>query len=143
MFGGAGTDGTAAFAGDVVNSGTINGSAENELAAGISIENVGLQGALVNSGTIAGQVVAIDGATATSSLNLVNEGAINGDVVLGSANDVFTLSDGATLDGQLNGGSGFDVLNVNFANFEAGVEFVNSADLVSVERININGQQFV
>ena len=143
LFGGAGTDGTAAFAGDVVNSGTINGSAENELAAGISIENVGLQGALVNSGTIAGQVVAIDGATATSSLNLVNEGAINGDVVLGSANDVFTLSDGATLDGQLNGGSGFDVLNVNFANFEAGVEFVNSADLVSVERININGQQFV
>ena len=141
FIGGAGTEGTAEFTGDIVNQGRISGSLESDLAAGISIENVGLAGTIVNSGLISGTSVAVDASLATSSVNLVNDGAISGDILLGSQNDVLTVNSGS-IDGAIDGGAGFDTLNVNFASFEAGVEFVNSIDVSSFEQININGQQF-
>ena len=143
FIGGAGTDGTAVFTGDVINNGEIVASADNELAAGISIENVGLSETIVNSGVITASVVAIDASSATSSINVFNDGAINGDVLLGASNDVFTVNAGSSFDGALDGGQGFDVLNVNFDSFEAGREFVSSIDISGIERINISGQQFV
>ena len=121
--------------------GRISGSLESDLAAGISIENVGLAGTIVNSGLISGTSVAVDASLATSSVNLVNDGAISGDILLGSQNDVLTVNSGS-IDGAIDGGAGFDTLNVNFASFEAGVQFVNSIDVSSFEQININGQQF-
>jgi len=113
---GAGTDGTATFTGDVVNEGTIAGSADSDLAAGIAIEGI--------------------------SVNLVNDGAIDGDILLGSSNDVVTINQNGSVNGAIDGGAGFDTLNVNFASFEAGVEFVNSIDTSSFEQINIDGQFF-
>ena len=74
-------------------------------------------------------------------MNLVNDGAISGDILLGSQNDVLTVNSGS-IDGAIDGGAGSDTLNVNFASFEAGVQFVNSIDVSSFEQININGQQF-
>ena len=142
FIGGAGTKGTAEFTGDIVNEGSISGSSDSDLAAGISIENVGVAGTIVNTGLISGTSVAIDASTANSSVSLVNDGAIDGDILLGSQNDVLTLNQNGSVNGAIDGGAGFDTLNVNFASFEAGVEFVNSIDVSSIEQININGQQF-
>jgi len=139
---GAGTDGTAAFTGDVVNEGTISGSADSDLAAGIAIEGISLTGTIVNTGLISGTSVAIDASQANGSVNLVNDGAIDGDILFGSSNDVLTVNQNGSFNGSIDGGAGFDTLNVNFASFEAGVEFVNSIDATSFEQININGQQF-
>ena len=139
---GAGTDGTAAFTGDVVNEGTIAGSADSDLAAGIAIEGISLTGTIVNTGLISGTSVAIDASQANGSVNLVNDGAIDGDVLFGSSNDVLTVNENGSFNGSIDGGAGFDTLNVNFASFEAGVEFVNSIDASSFEQININGEQF-
>jgi len=141
FIGGAGTEGTAAFTGDVVNTGAINGSADTDLAAGISIENVGVSGTIVNAGSIFGASVAIDGTTATSGLDVVNSGSIDGDVLLSAQNDVLTIENGS-IEGAIVGGAGFDVLNVNFGNFDAGAAFVASADLSGFEVINIDGRQF-
>ena len=142
FIGGAGTDGTAAFTGDVVNSGVISGSTEAGDAAGISIENVGLSGTIVNTGLISGTTFAINAASANSGLDVVNEGAIVGDILFGSSNDVLTVNRNGTINGAIDGGAGFDTLNVNFASFEAGVQFVNSIDVSSFEQINIDGQRF-
>lgn len=139
---GAGTDGTAVFTGDIVNDGVISGSADSDLAAGIIVEGVGLAGTIVNTGFISGASVAIDASSANSSIRLVNDGAIDGDILFGSANDVLTVNQNSSINGAIDGGAGFDTLNVNFANFEAGVEFVNSIDASSFEQINIDGQQF-
>ena len=143
FIGGAGTEGTAVFTGDVVNNGVITASADNPLAAGISIEDVGLSETVVNNGSISGSEVAINATTATSSINVFNTGSIDGDVLLGSSNDVFTLTAGSSFDGALDGGEGFDVLNVEFDSFEAGRDFVSSIDISSIEQINISGQRFV
>ena len=75
-------------------------------------------------------------------MSLVNDGAIDGDILLGSQNDVLTVNQNGSVNGAIDGGAGFDTLNVNFVSFEAGVEFVNSIDVSSIEQININGQQF-
>ena len=140
--GGAGTDGTAEFTGDIVNEGTISGSADSELAAGISIEEVGLTQSIVNNGLISGSSIAIDASTATSSISVINDGFIDGDVLFGSSNDVLTVNQGGSFSGAIDGGAGFDTLNVNFASFDAGVEFVNSIDVSNIERINISDQRF-
>ena len=142
FIGGAGTDGTAEFTGEVINDGTISGSADSELAAGISIEEVGLTQSIVNTGLISGSSVAIDASTATSSISVINDGFIDGDVLFGSSNDVLTVNQGGSFSGAIDGGAGFDTLNVNFASFDAGVEFVNSIDVSNIERINISGQRF-
>ena len=139
---GAGTEGTADFTGDIVNEGSISGSSDSDLAAGISIENVGVTGTIVNTGLISGTSVAIDASLANSSVNVINDGAIDGDILFGSQNDVLTVNQNGSINGAIDGGAGFDTLNVNFASFEAGVEFVNSIDVSSIEQININGQQF-
>ena len=73
---------------------------------------------------------------------MINDGAIDGDILFGSQNDVLTVNQNGSINGAIDGGAGFDTLNVNFASFEAGVEFVNSIDVSSIEQININGQQF-
>lgn len=140
--GGAGTDGTAVFTGDVVNTGVISGSADSDLAAGISIEDTGVSGTIVNSGLISGASVAIDASSSNSSLDLVNDGTINGDVLFGSQNDALTFNQNGAISGAIDGGAGFDTLNVNFGNFDAGVAFVASLDLSNIEAINIDGQQF-
>jgi len=101
-----------------------------------------LAGTIVNTGFISGASVAIDASSANSSIRLVNDGAIDGDILFGSANDVLTVNQNSSINGAIDGGAGFDTLNVNFANFEAGVEFVNSIDASSFEQINIDGQQF-
>ena len=144
FIGGAGTDGSAVFASDVVNSGVISGSADSDLAAGISIEDTSVSGTIVNteSGVISGASVAIDATTATSTVNVFNEGDINGDVLFGSANDVLTFSGEGSIYGAIDGGAGFDTLNVNFGNFDAGAAFVASLDISSFESIIIDGQVF-
>ena len=101
-----------------------------------------MTGTIVNTGLISGASVAIDASQANGSVNLVNDGAIDGDILLGSSNDVVTINQNGSVNGAIDGGAGFDTLNVNFASFEAGVEFVNSIDTSSFEQINIDGQFF-
>jgi len=120
----------------------ISGSTDASDAAGISIENVGVSGTIVNTGLISGTSVAIDAASANSSVNVVNDGTIDGDIVFGSSNDVLTVNQNGTINGAIDGGAGFDTLNVNFASFDAGVAFVNSIDVSGFELINIDGQRF-
>ena len=143
FIGGAGTHGTAVFTSDVVNEGVISGSADSDLAAGISIEDTGVSGTIVNNGVISGSQVAIDATTATSSVNVFNQGDINGDVLFGSANDVLTFTGEGSIYGAIDGGAGFDTLNVNFGNFDAGAAFVAGLDISGFESILIDGQVFV
>ncbi len=140
--GGAGTEGTATFTGDIVNSGSIAGSADSETAAGISIEEVGVSGPIVNTGSISGSVNAIDASTATSGITIENSGDIDGNVILSANDDVFTLTDGGTVDGLIDGGAGFDTLNLDFADQAAAVEFTSSSEVSGFERVNVNGIQF-
>ena len=143
FIGGAGTDGTAVFTGDIVNTGTIAGSADSDLAAGISVENVGLSQSIVNSGLITGSSIAVDASSATSSISLINEGTIDGDVLFGSSDDVLTVSQFSSISGVVDGGAGFDTLNVEFDSFDAGVAFTSSIDISNFEAIFISGQRFV
>ncbi len=140
--GGAGTEGTAAFTGDIVNSGNIAGSADSAAAAGISIEEVGVSGPIVNTGSVSGSVNAIDASTATSGITVVNAGEIDGNVILSENDDVFTLREGGSIDGLVDGGEGFDTLNLDFDDEAAAVQFANSEDISGFERINISGVQY-
>jgi len=140
--GGVGTEGTATFTGDVVNRGNIAGSADSNAAAGISIEDVGVSGPIVNLGSISGAVNAIDASTATSGINVVNAGAIDGNVILSANDDVFTLTEGGSLDGILDGGDGYDTLNINFADAGAAARFASSDAVRGFENINIVGARY-
>ena len=140
--GGAGTEGTATFTGGVVNRGTIAGSADSGAAAGISIEDVGVSGRIVNLGSVSGSVNAIDASTATSGIAVVNAGEIDGNVILSENDDVFTLRQGGTIVGLVDGGAGYDTLNLIFDDRSAAVQFANSEGISNFERINIGGVQY-
>lgn len=107
----AGDTGNAVFNGDIINEGTL--TAENDAAIVIQ-EGVGINGSLFNGGTIYGGLVdgeqlAIDARGVTSDLNISNEGAIYGDILLGRGNDVYDGSKG-NLYGAIAGGDGDDLL---------------------------------
>ena len=143
FIGGAGTDGTAEFTGQINNSGVISGALDNGSAAGISIEDVGVSGLINNTGVIEGSSVAIDATTANGGVDLFNDGTINGDVLFGAGADSVTVNSNGSFNGQIDGGSGVDRLNINFGDFEQGVEFANNTDINNFEIIFIDGQRFV
>jgi hypothetical protein len=100
----------AVWQGDVENAGVIRGSADSDAAVGLRIEDgVTLDGEIVNEGIIAGAVVAIDATEAGGAVEAVNEGQIEGHVLLSEGDDVFEGSDG-TVDGLVAGLGGDDTL---------------------------------
>ena len=109
IFAGSDVAGTTDLAASIVNDGLIAGSEDSALAAGISIESgVDVIGAILNTGEIRGVENAID-ARQGGAVNLVNDGLISGNVLLGDSNDVVNSSDG-TVTGTIDGGGGNDVL---------------------------------
>ena len=97
------------FTGDIVNDGRIEAD-----EFGIFITNiVNFDGEIVNRGTITGDAdgdgigEAINASFAPVDLTVVNEGVLNGDVLLGSGNDVFDGADGR-VNGEIDGGGGED-----------------------------------
>ncbi len=112
----AGSDGieigpVVSITGDIVNRGTIEADTD-----GVELGfDVVLDGELVNRGTITGDAdgdgdgLAIDAVEVEADLTVVNEGTLNGDVVLGFGNDVFDGADGR-VNGSIDGGSGNDSL---------------------------------
>ncbi|MDJ0570117.1 MAG: calcium-binding protein, partial [Pleurocapsa sp. MO_192.B19] len=94
------------FTGDISNSGTI--AAENQ--AGILIEpNVIFNGAIVNDGTISGgNGLALDADGAVGSINVTNNGTLEGHVRLGAGDDLFSQNSHEAV--VVSGGLGNDTL---------------------------------
>ena len=99
------------FTGDIVNNGTIESEDD-----GIDIDNVtAFNGRIVNNGTITGDSdgdgsgFAFDGDNAQVNLTLVNNGQLNGTVLLGAGDDVFDGADGR-VNGTIDGGEGSDTI---------------------------------
>ncbi|MEM7684010.1 MAG: CHRD domain-containing protein [Pseudomonadota bacterium] len=98
------------FAGIIQNEGTIAGSEDSDVAAGIRIDGgVNLLGAILNEGQITGSVNAID-AREAGDVTFVNddEGVVNGNVLLGAGEDI--LVDLGVINGVIDGGAGDDAL---------------------------------
>lgn len=109
IFAGSDLDGTTSLAGTIINEGLIAGSEESDVAAGISVESgVDILGAILNEGEIRGLVNAIDARTG-GSVNIVNDGVINGNVLLGNEGDTVLSSDG-TINGLVDAGGGDDLV---------------------------------
>ena len=129
-------DPTSALVGDIVNSGRIEAGSDGiEIGPDVSITgdivnrgrieadtdgvelgfDVVLDGELVNRGTITGDAdgdgdgLAIDAVEVQADLTVINDGTLNGDVVLGFGNDVFDGADGR-VNGSIDGGGGNDSL---------------------------------
>ena len=105
--------GTATFNGSILNSGLL--SAETNAAVLIK-DDVFISGTITNNGVIEGGVykangakLAIDGREAEDSLTVVNNGTINGDVLLTSGDDVYRSRTG-NISGMVVGGDGDDLL---------------------------------
>ena len=134
----------AGFAGVIQNEGTIAGSSESVEAAGIRIDGgVDLLGAILNEedGVIRGIETAID-ATEAGTVTIVNEGLIDGDVLLGDDQDI--LVDLGQVDGVVDGGAGDDVLILgegdNVIRGGTGSDFIDGGegfDTVSYEDLDV------
>ncbi|MEM9778446.1 MAG: CHRD domain-containing protein, partial [Pseudomonadota bacterium] len=117
------------FEGRLLNNGTIAASEDSEAAVAIRVESgVSFDGEIVNNGLLTAAAIAIDASDAGGSVNVVNSGQIDGDVILSDGDDSFdgaasrssvtvdggagddTLSTGRTRD-DLTGGLGNDTLN--------------------------------
>ncbi|MFK8184370.1 MAG: CHRD domain-containing protein [Phormidesmis sp.] len=114
----------ARFSGNITNDGTI----ASEQQAGILIESdITFDGEIINRGAInGGNGFAIDANGALGSVNVLNEGILNGDVRLGAGDDRFEQSSGdsAVVTGGLGndeiiGGSGTDT--VRYDDLDVGV----------------------
>ena len=134
----------AGFAGVIQNEGTIAGSSESAEAAGIRIDGgVDLLGAILNEedGVIRGTETAID-ATEAGSVTIVNEGLIDGDILLGDGQDI--LVDLEQVYGVVDGGAGDDVLILgegdNVIRGGTGSDFIDGGegfDTVSFEDLDV------
>ncbi|MEM7770368.1 MAG: calcium-binding protein [Cyanobacteria bacterium P01_A01_bin.37] len=103
IFSGTG-DSSTTFQGDINNSGSIIGT-----DAGIEIIDVALDGDINNTGIITGARASIDASAAIAPITVNNAGTLNGDVLLGSDDDVYVGTSG-TVNGSVLGGAGDDSL---------------------------------
>lgn len=96
------------FTGDITNE--SNGVISSEQDAGILIEEgVDFNGQIVNRGTITGgNGLAINASGASGSIDVFNQGNLEGDIVLGEGNDSLLNDDSNDL--NITGGGGNDVL---------------------------------
>ena len=119
------------FEGDIDNRGVITASEDSAAAVGIRIEDgVTLEGEINNRGTISATEVAIDASDAGGSVNVVNRGVIDGQVILSDGDDSFDGSrsrDGVDVTGglgndDLRGGSGIDTARYDDADVSVTVD---------------------
>lgn len=112
----------------VTNSGTINGLVELNTA----------KNDFTNSGTVNGNVNLGTGAEAVTDSRVAtftNRGTVNGNVTFGAGDDFYNFIAGATQNGIVDGGAGFDTLSLLFGNVSTpqrvdGSKFVNFEKLV-------------
>ncbi|MBE7380292.1 MAG: calcium-binding protein [Leptolyngbya sp. SIO1E4] len=111
LFLGSGLD-QATFTGQIVNE--SRGQILSETEAGILIEaGVTFEGAIVNQGEVTGgNGIAIDAAGALGSVVVVNEGELNGDVLLGQGDDTFIQGAAGTVS-RIDGGEGLDTIDLS------------------------------
>ena len=114
----------ASFSGNITNDGTI----ASEQQAGILIESdITFSGQITNRGAISGgNGLAIDADGALGSVDVLNEGALNGDVRLGAGDDRFVQAAGGNVvviggigSDEIVGGSGIDT--VRYDDLDVGV----------------------
>ena len=111
----------SAFTGNITND--SNGIISSEQDAGLLIEEgIDFSGQIVNNGTIAGgNGLAINAAGSSGSIDLLNTGILEGDVVLGEGDDI--LLNQSSDDVNITAGGGNDVITggsgVNVFSFAA------------------------
>lgn len=113
LYQGADVEAASTFNGAIANSGLLSA----ETNATILIEdNVFVSGAITNNGVIDGGVykpngarLAIDARQAENSITIINNGEINGDVLLTGGDDVYRSRTG-NITGKVVGGDGDDLL---------------------------------
>ena len=89
----------------VVNSGTIDASSAT---MGVGLTVASMSSEIVNSGTISGTTASLWGQYGIQ--NVTNSGTLNGDVWLMDGGDAFNAA-GGMVNGTIDGGDGYDVLN--------------------------------
>ena len=96
------------FTGDITN-GSFGAIASEESTGLLVEEGIEFTGQITNRGTISGgNGLAIDATGATGSINFVNEGTLEGAVILGDGND--TILNRNSDDLNITGGAGDDIL---------------------------------
>ncbi|NER83933.1 MAG: calcium-binding protein, partial [Leptolyngbya sp. SIO1D8] len=102
----------ATFTGQIVND--SRGQILSEEAAGILIESgVIFEGAIVNQGEVTGgNGIAIDAAGSLGSVVVINEGELNGDVLLGQGDDTFVQGAEGEVS-RIDGGEGIDAIDLS------------------------------
>ena len=121
LFVGSGLE-ESSFTGDIAN-GSFGVIASEESTGLLIEEGINFTGQITNKGTISGgNGLALDATGANGSINFVNEGTLEGAVVLGDGND--TLLNSNSDDLNITGGAGDDVLTggsgVNTYSFDLG-----------------------
>ncbi|MEL7200333.1 MAG: calcium-binding protein [Pseudomonadota bacterium] len=131
----------ATFGGAVLNTGVIAGSADSALANGISIEGITAAAVFANFGTVTGLEVAVNASTA-NGVNFINGGAIDGDVILSSADDIFVLINGGTIDGVVDAGDGSDTLSLSGFTAEEAEALLASDQFAGFETVLVGENAF-
>ena len=121
LFVGSGLE-ESSFTGDIAN-GSFGVIASEESTGLLIEEGINFTGQITNKGTISGgNGLALDATGANGSINFVNEGTLEGAVVLGDGND--TLLNSNSDDLNITGGAGDNVLTggsgVNTYSFDLG-----------------------
>ena len=121
LFVGSGLE-ESSFTGDITNG--ESGVIASEESTGLLIESdINFSGQITNKGTISGgNGIALDATGATGNINFVNEGTLEGALILGDGDDILLNSNSADL--HITGGAGDDVLTggsgVNIYSFGLG-----------------------
>ena len=141
--------GVRLFVGSGLHEATFNGSIENqangviasEEVAGILIEaGVIFDGEIINDGLIVGgNGIAIDAAGALGAVEVINNGELIGDVLLGQGDDTFTQSSAGET-AIVEGGAGSDIFSV-----QAGTliveDFVDGEDILNLDAFFSSGAE--
>ncbi|MEL6493545.1 MAG: calcium-binding protein [Cyanobacteria bacterium J06623_7] len=139
LFVGSGLE-ASSFTGDITN-GNFGVIASEESTGLLIEEDINFNGEINNRGTISGgNGIAIDATGATGSVELFNQGTLEGDVILGDGND--TLLNRSSDDLNITGGAGDDLLTggsgLNIYSFELGsgqdtiTDFQTSQDVLDL-----------
>ncbi len=130
----------ATLSGRIVNTGTIEASAESDAAVAIRLEDgVTLDGIIANQGRLSANETAIDASDAGGSVTVTNSGEIDGAVVLSDGDDRF-FGARSSFETEVDGGKGDDILLTGAGHDELtgglGNDLVNGGDGIDTARFD-------